>query len=419
MMKRPAIFQLENWREIGATLSRNRTRTFLTAFGIFWGTAMLALLMGGAAGFKGMMSRNFAGMATNMGAMGANSRSISYKGFNKGSYWSLTTDDVEGIRRIAPALEYSSGMSGTSVTGYYSTRSKSAQVIGVEPEYANIMQPVIYDGRFINERDYREGRKVVVLGRNIAAALFGNESPVGKRVSLSGVYCTVIGVAGQLSNASVMGRIDDSYIMAASAVRRAFNQGDNVSFFVYTAPPGHTPQENEPAIRRFLSSRHSIHPDDDHAFWFMDISEMFEQINGMFMGIAILALFVGAGSLMAGVIGVGNIMWIIVKERTHEFGVRRAIGAKPRDITAQVLSESVVLTLVAGVAGVSFAVAVLGFVDAMLNDPLLGKPGFEISLAAALGIVATFFVLGCAAGTLPAIKAMRIKPIEALREKGN
>lgn len=414
---RLTIFQLENWREIGATLARNKTRTFLTAFGIFWGTAMLAMLLGGAEGFKGIMSRNFAGLATNMGGMGSNPRSISYMGFNKGSYWTLTTEDVDDIRRIAPAIEYSSALNGRSVTGVYSVRSKAAQAQGIEPEYGKIMLPRIYEGRFINARDYSETRKVVVLGRNIASELFGNESPVGKRLSLNGVYFTCIGVAGQVGEASIMGRIDDNYIIPGSTLRQAFNQGNSVGFFIYTAPAGHKPDENEAAIRRFLSGRHAIHPADSQAFWFMDLSEMFDQINSIFMGIAILAGFVGAGSLLAGVIGVGNIMWIVVKERTHEFGIRRAIGATPADITVQVLSESVLLTLVAGTAGVCFATIVLGIVDYFTTDPMLGKAGFEISFDLALAIVATFFVLGSAAGTLPAIKAMRIKPIEALRDK--
>lgn len=317
---RLTIFQLENWREIGATLARNKTRTFLTAFGIFWGTAMLAMLLGGAEGFKGIMSRNFAGLATNMGGMGSNPRSISYMGFNKGSYWTLTTEDVDDIRRIAPAIEYSSAINGRGVTGVYSVRSKAAQAMGIEPEYGNIMLPVIYEGRFINARDYSETRKVVVLGRNIASELFGNESPIGKRLSLNGVYFTCIGVAGQVGEASIMGRIDDNYIIPGSTLRQAFNQGNSVGFFIYTAPAGHKPDENEAAIRRFLSGRHAIHPADSQAFWFMDLSEMFDQINSIFMGIAILAGFVGAGSLLAGVIGVGNIMWIVVKERTHEFG---------------------------------------------------------------------------------------------------
>lgn len=150
---------------------------------------------------------------------------------------------------------------------------------------------------------------------------------------------------------------------------------------------------------------------------FMDISEQFEMIDNMFLGLSILAFFVGFGSLMAGIIGVGNIMWIVVRERTHEFGVRRAIGAKPLDITVQVLCESVLLTLVAGTAGVCFAAMILGVADMFTASPLLGKAGFELGFSNAIAILATFFVLGSAAGTLPAIKAMKIKPIEALREK--
>ena len=150
---------------------------------------------------------------------------------------------------------------------------------------------------------------------------------------------------------------------------------------------------------------------------FLDVSEMFEMIDKMFLGLSILALFIGASSLMAGVIGVGNIMWIIVKERTHEFGVRRAIGAKPADITVQVLSESVLLTIVAGVAGVCLACLVLGIADKATMSDTLGAAGFQLPFSTATAIVAVFFILGSLAGTLPAVKAMRIRPIEAIRDK--
>lgn len=414
---RLTIFQYENWREIAATLARNKTRTFLTAFGIFWGTAMLAILLGGSAGFKGIMSRNFAGFATNMGAVFPGTRSESYKGFNKGSAWSLTTEDVDGIRIIAPAIEHSSIIDFASAKAAYGSKSHSASAIGVEAEYANIILPVLYSGRFVNKSDVEQTRKVVVVGRNIASTLFGAEEPVGKRLSLNGVFFTVIGVAGQTSEASIAGRIDDSFILPSSTLRQSFNRGNQVGFFVYTAPAGKKPSDNEAVIRRYVSLRHSISPTDENAVGFMDISEMFEMVNNIFLGISILAFFVGAGSLLAGLIGVGNIMWIIVKERTHEFGVRRAIGAKPVDITVQVLSESLLLTLVSGTAGVCFAALVLGVADHLTFDPLLGHAGFEISFGRALAVVATFFILGSAAGTLPAVKAMKIKPIEALRDK--
>lgn len=411
------IFDPENWREIGATLARNKTRTFLTAFGIFWGTAMLAMLYGGASGFEGMMRRNFAGMATNIGAVFSGQRSISYKGYNKGSWWNLNEQDVAAIRRVAPAIEYSSTINQRSTTGVYGTKSKAATAIGVEGGYSRLMLPVMYEGRFINDSDVAGSRKVAVIGRNLATELFGTESPVGKNIGLNGIYFKIIGVAGQLSEASIAGRIDDSFILPGTTMRRAYNMDTRVGFFLYSAPQGKKPSDNEAAIRRYLSSAHSFHPDDERAMGTMDLSERFEMIDNMFTGISILALFVGLGSLMAGVIGVGNIMWIIVKERTHEFGIRRAVGAKPIDITVQVLSESVLLTLVAGIAGVCFAAMMLGIVDHATADPLLGKAGFELHFGTAVGIVCTFFVLGSAAGTLPAIKAMRIKPIEALNDK--
>lgn len=412
-----SFFDIENWREIIATLARNKTRTFLTAFGIFWGTAMLAMLWGGAAGFRGIMERNFAGFATNLGGCFPGTRSMSYKGFNKGSYWTMTESDVANIRRIAPYIEYSSEASFTGVNAAYADKSKRARCIGVEPDYSKILLPVIYDGRFINESDHRSAEKVVVIGRNMATELFGDESPIGKYVSLNGIYLQVVGVAGQLSQASIMGRIDDNFIMSGKTLRRVFNRGTAVDGFLYTSLPGHSPSDNEPYIRRAIAVSHPIHPDDERAIKFNDISEMFEMVNNLFFGISLLALFVGLSSLMAGVIGVGNIMWIIVRERTHEFGVRRAIGATPSDITVQVLSESVVLTLVAGIAGVCFAALILGVADKVSFDPNLGAAGFQIDFITSMIIVGAFFVLGSAAGTLPAVRAMRIKPIEAIRDK--
>lgn len=412
-----SFFDIENWREIGATLARNKTRTFLTAFGIFWGTAMLAMLFGGAQGFEGVMRRNFAGFSTNLGGCTSNRRTVPYKGFNKGSTWQMTTYDVQLIRELAPAIEYSTEMNQRSANVAFGTKTKNASVAGVEGDYAKIMTPVIVEGRFINHSDVSLERKVAVLGKNVATSLFGNDSPVGKYVSLDGLYFLVVGVASQLSDASIGMRLDDSVVLPSSTMRRAYNWGNSVGFFVYTAPQGHSPSENEQVIRRVLSSAHSISPDDKQAIEFVDISEMFEMIDNLFLGISLLALFVGFGSLLAGVIGVGNIMWIVVKERTQEFGIRRAIGAKPLDITVQVLSESIMLTLIAGTLGVCFGALVLGIADKLTYDPLLGHAGFELTFRAAITIVALFFILGSLAGTIPAIRAMKIKPIEALNDK--
>lgn len=414
---RPGIFDIENWREIGATLARNKTRTFLTAFGIFWGTTMLALLWGGSNGFEGIMRRNFSGVATNLGVLFSEQRSISYKGFNKGTRWSMTNEDIDAILQVAPAIEYSSAICSQYVYGSYESKTTAGSVIGVEDDYSKIMTINIIDGRFLNASDMADGRKAVAIGKNRAAELFGDESPIGKYVKIYGIYFQCVGVVAQIGDASIGGRIEESFIVPMRTFQNTIKHSNNIDFLVYTAPQGSSPMDNEDAIRRVLSLRHYIHPDDKNAVSFWDVTEQFKAMDTVFIGISILALFVGLGSLLAGVIGVGNIMWIVVKERTHEFGIRRAIGAKPSDITIQVLSESILLTLVAGAAGVSFATIVLGILDQATIDPLLGKAGFCLPFSAAIGIVVTFFILGTAAGTLPAIKAMSIRPIEAIRDK--
>ena len=415
-MKNP-IFDIENWREIGATLARNKTRTFLTAFGIFWGTAMLAMLWGGAHGMEGMLRRNFEGFATNLGAVFPGQTSISYKGFNKGMRWAMTQSDVDAIRRITPDIEYSTTICQNYGSVQYGSETEQAQITGYEPDFSKILIPVVYAGRVLNESDENGSRKVAMIGKNLASKLFGAEDPIGKFVNAKGIYYLVAGVIGQTSAASIGGRYDDSLIIPSSTFRRAYNWGNQVDFFMYTAMPGHAPSELKPYIIRAICSNHPISPNDDKAMWFMDISEEFEMIDNLFLGVSLLALFVGAGSLMAGIIGIGNIMWIIVKERTQEIGIRRAIGAKPRDIIVQILSEGVVLTSIAGLAGVCFATIALAVADKLTTDPVLGAAGFTLTFGQAAGIVVTFLVLGTAAGTLPAIKAMRIKPIEAMRDK--
>ncbi len=411
------IFDIENWREIGATLSRNRTRTFLTAFGIFWGTAMLALLMGGASGLKGLMMRNFNGVSTNMGIVFPRRTSLPYHGFNKGWEWKLSAQDIDAVRRGSDAIEYSSALNYSGGSVKYGTKSTGAQIQGAEPDYYRIIIPKVLSGRNINESDQSNGRKVVAVGKEVAAELFGSEDPIGKFISINNIYFQVVGVITQTQDVNIGGRLDNAVILPSTTMRRAMNIGDKIDGFVFTAKSGRTPKEVIPVLRRAVVRNHPISPDDESALGFMDISDNFAMVDNLFIGLNLLALFVGIGSLLAGIIGVGNIMWIIVKERTQEIGIRRAIGAKPRDIIAQILSESMVLTAIAGIAGICFAVIILALTDHMLMDPIRGSANFELSLSSAIGIMVVFLVLGTAAGLIPSIKAMRIKPIEAINDK--
>lgn len=417
MTMKNRLFEIENWREIMVVLSRNKTRTFLTAFGIFWGTAMLAILLGAASGATGLISRKFEGFATNSGALVPLARQMSYKGFNEGSDWNLTQYDIDLIRQSCPAIEFSSGVDNINTSVKAGKESMMANINGIEPDFLKIVTPYIVEGRFLNEADVSAARKVCLIGKNVASRLFPTASAVGQQVTIGDANFIVVGVVGQDSQVSINGRVDDGVIMPITTYSSVFNKGDHRSFFAYTSRPGTKVSDSKAQIYRIIKSRHNINPQDDGAIWFMDFAEQFEKVNMVFFGLAILAFFIGFSSLMSGVIGVGNIMWIIVKERTHEFGIRRAIGAKPRDITVQVLSESIVLTLVSGVLGVCFAAGVLQLLDKFTAEPNYAPAGFQISFGLAVAIVAAFFVLGSAAGTLPAVKAMKIKPIEALRTK--
>ena len=411
------FFDIDNWREIGATLARNKTRTFLTGFGIFWGTAMLAMLLGGADGMRGMMARNFDGFATNMVGMFPKTTTMSYKGYNKGMKWSMKLNDIQQMRSTIEGIESSSTIANTAGSITYKNKSRSAEIMGVEAGYFNIQLPFIYEGRLLTSQDDAAESKVALIGKNLASELFPDESPLGKFVNAGGVYLQIIGVIGQKGEVSLGGRLEDSLVIPSSVARRAYNLGDRVEFFMLTMKPGYVLADLKPDIYRVVRSNHPIHPDDTGALDMFDVSEMFAMVEDLFDAINLLALFVGVGTLIAGVIVVVNIMWIIVKERTQEIGIRRAIGARPLDIIVQVLSEGVALTMVAGLAGIVFATIALHVADNLTTDPVSGPAGFGLTFGRAVGIMVTFLILGCVAGLIPSLKAMKIKPIEAINDK--
>ncbi len=414
-MKNP-IFDIENWREIGTTLAQNKTRTFMTAFGIFWGTAILALLIGGSQGLKSFMSRNFEGFATNVAIVSPGRTTKSYAGFNKGMSLELNLQDVINIRNAVPQIDNSSAVIFLWANAIYGQKKSSTQLTGVETGYDKIFTPIMYEGRFLNEADNANSRKVCVVGKKIADELFGSAEGVGKDISLNGIYYKVIGVVGQTSEVSIGAKMDNSVFIPYNSMRGSYNLGNKVHIFMMTLKSGYSPGDYEKIVRRQVINNHPIAPDDEGAVDYFDISEQFKIVDNVFLGITLLALFVGVGTLLSGIIGVGNIMWIIVRERTHEIGIRRAIGAKPRDIIIQILSESMVLTSIAGIAGICFATIILGGAEMASQNPR-GTLNFQLSFEDAISILVTFLILGTAAGLIPAIKAMKIKPIEALNDK--
>lgn len=414
------LFDKENWKEIGATLARNKTRTFLTGFGIFWGVAMLALLMCGATGGEDLLKRNFAGFSTNSGAIIPNRTTMPYLGYQKGRLWQMNMSDVELLRNSFPEMEaFIPTLQKWNSTFRYGKYSYSGQVIGAGPEYTKIQHPKIYSGRLINEADETQERRVAVVGQKVATQLFpGIKDVTGKIINVNGGAYSVVGTIGDVSEMRLNGSLDEGVIIPSSTFRRANGYGDKVDFLMVVGGSGTDLSKVMPQVRRTLYRRHDIHPNDKGASSIINIAEMFEQIDSLFMGFDYIAFFIGISTLLAGIIGIGNIMWVIVKERTQEIGIRRAIGAKPRDIIIQMMCEGVALTVIFGLAGICFAAAVLGILQIATNpEGAVSVAHFQMSFARALTILAIFVVLGVLASLIPSIKAMNIKPIEAINTK--
>lgn len=414
------IFDIENWKEIGATLARNKTRTFMTGFGIFWGVAMLALLMGGANGGEDLLKRNFAGFATNSGGMVPERTSMPYKGYQKGRSWQMDLADVDVLRESFPGLDAVIPTFQKWNSNFkYGKNSYSGQLIGAEANYTKMLVPKYYCGRFINEADVAGERRVAVIGKKVANQLFpGEDEPLGRMINVNGGAYSVIGVAGDASEVHLNGSLDESVVIPATTFQRANGYGDKIDFLMMVAKDDVNLSDIIPRMRSLLYRRHDIHPDDEGALWVINIAENFKQVDMLFTGVDLLALFIGLSTLLAGVIGIGNIMWVIVKERTQEIGIRRAIGAKPRDIIVQVLCEGAVLTVVSGLAGLFLAAVILGVMQHLNNPPdAVSAANFQMSFMSAVAILLTFVILGLLAGLIPSIKAMRIKPVEAINSK--
>lgn len=417
-MMKTAIFDIENWKEIGATLSRNKTRTFLTAFGIFWGVFMLAVLLGGSQGAEDLLRRNFEGFATNSTIIFPGSTTIPYKGHAKGRRWQADLTDLRRLEQIAPELQTVTAQCQISNIPFRNGRySYTGNVWGCEGKFADVMLPNIESGRFINAADLNSNRKVAVVGKKVANELYpGDPDPVGKIIMIDEIAYTIIGIAYQTSEVNMNGRLDEVIITPLTTFQNAFNRGGKVDLIMLVGRDGAKMDLLKPRIVNALYSRHQVSPDDESAMWYMDISSEFAKVDMLFSGVTFLALFIGLSTLIAGVIGIGNIMWVIVKERTQEIGIRRAIGAKPADVTVQILSEGMALTAVAGMAAITLACMVLGLA-ATLTANEVSTPRFQMTLGQAIAIMITFIILGTLAGVIPATKAMRIKPIEALNDK--
>lgn len=409
---------LDRWEEIFITITRNKTRSLLTAFGVFWGIFMLVALMGGGQGLQDMMSANFKGFATNSAFFGTNKTSEAYKGFRKGRWWSLEVEDIDRILQQVPEIEIlTPNASRWGSTAVYADKKSSCAVRGLRPDYVHIEAQNMTMGRFINEVDILEKRKVCTIGKRVYEELFpkgGN--PCGKYLRVDGIYYQIVGVSLSTSNININAGSEESVTLPFSTMQQAYNRGNKIDLLCFTVKKGVPVSSITEKVEQIVKKAHYIHPDDKQAVIMLNAEAMFSMIDNLFTGIHILSWMVGLGTLLAGAIGVSNIMMVTVKERTVEIGIRRAIGAKPRDILNQILSESMVLTTLAGLGGISFGVLVLQLVE--IGTAQAQTPGnFQISFWMAVGACIILMILGMLAGLAPAYRAMAIKPIEAIRDE--
>jgi putative ABC transport system permease protein len=416
------LFDTDQWEEIFDSLSKNRSRTFLTAFGIFWGIFMLILLMGGGRGLETMLGYNFAGFASNSGFIFAENTGKPYKGFREGRRWSLELSDIDRVRNCIAGVEVVTPLQqnwGSSAMA--ENHSCRVTVSGEYPEYALVDDPKIKFGRKLNDVDNQQHRKVCVVGTRIVEELFpqlGKDgNPCGRFIQVDGVYYRIVGVSGKsASGISIGGNAQTTVHMPFLTMQQTYNRGNRVGVLALTALPGYKMSDVQARTEQLLKRIHLIHPEDTQAVMKLNTEAIFGMIDSLFAGVSILVWMIGLGTLIAGAIGVSNIMIVTVKERTTEIGIRRAIGATPMDILGMVMSESIVLTLVAGMSGITLAVIILQGMESGLSADTPGAQ-FQISFGLAVGAASLLALLGVIAGLAPAFRAMQIKPVDAMREE--
>ena len=415
-------FDVDTYREILDTLTRNKSRSFLTGFGVFWGVFMLVSLIGGGQGMKEMLNKNFEGFATNSAFVWPQRTSKAYKGFRKGRWWSMDLKDVERLRQRVPELDVIAPVVfmpwNASSTAYHEDRKVTINVQGVTPEYADVVGPKLYYGRYINDMDLKHHRKVCVLGKKIYKDLFkegGN--PCGQSIRIDSTYYQVVGVDYNTSSISINGTSEEMVTLPFTMVQQAYNRGQQIDLIAVTARKGVVVSDITDRLRETVARAHYVDPTDEQGTMVFNTEVLFQLIDNLFKGVNFLIWLVGLGTLLAGAIGVSNIMMVTVRERTTEIGIRRAIGATPKMILSQIISESILLTLVAGMSGILFGVTILQMLEMYNTEDGIVETHFQVSFWTAIFCAFVVSSLGVLAGLAPAARAMSIKPVDAMRDE--
>lgn len=417
------VFDVDHWQEVFQTLRRNRLRTILTACGVFWGVCMLVIMLGFGSGFERAVTGDFASFAPNTVMFSGERTSKPFAGHQPGREIQLTLDDgeyvqehVEGVKLVLPR----SGRGGRPRTITHKSKSEVIPVSGELPDYLQVDYLEISKGRFINPTDIAEKRKVAVIGVRVQELLFDKgEDPIGQEIQIDNYRFTVVGVYRFPGAGGRADWFNGRALLPRTTVASLFMVGNRTSSLAVLVKPEYSAAEVEKDIRALLSVRHHVDPTDPRAFESFNREKEVKKISSLFLGISTLTWIVGVLTLLAGAIGVSNIMMIAVAERTKEIGIRKAIGATPASIMVQIVTEAVVLTAMAGYLGLVAGVGILEIAGHIVDSMPKGKgPSFfsrpEIELGKAIIAAAILTVAGALAGLAPARSAVSVRPVEAL-----
>ncbi len=413
------IFDLDSWQEIVNSLRRHKLRAVLTAFGVFWGIFMLINLMGVGKGLENGVNAQFGQLKNAVYIWAGRPTSIPYKGLTKGRYVRLNDDDIQAIRAQVKGIENIAPKNGRgSMFTSYKGKSDSFDISGIMP-IAQAAKYVLEEGRFLNELDIRNERKNIVIGKRVRDILFAQgDEAIGEFVTIMGIQFRVVGVMIPSATNEWAERDLSKIFLPHSTMRKTFNQKDIVHSALIIPKSGENAAAIERDILKLLQQRHRVHPDDKGVIGSHNVQKRYEEVLSLFKGIALFSWIVAIGTIIAGVIGVGNIMLISVKERTKEIGIRKALGATPRHIVGSILQESLMITCIAGYSGLVAGVLCIEVVAKLVAG---GDSGMflnpEVDFSTALITIVVLLVSGTIASYLPARKAAMVDPVVALQDE--
>ncbi len=409
------MFDRDVWQEIFHTIKTNKLRTFLTGFSVGWAIFILVMLLASVNGMQNGFVGQFSDDATNTIFVRPGTTTEAYAGFEKGRRIQLTNADIEYIAKSFPNdIEYLSGRYLSGVTARYKSETGTYSVQATHPDHQIIEKTLIVQGRYINDADVIGRSKVAVLGRKVAEDLFKEEEPLGKFVEFNGLPFRVIGIFTDEGDDNA-----ERIIYAPiSTFQGIFGNTQDLHVIALTYNPQYNltqALEFSERLEILMKRRHKVNPIDQAGLYVWNYAEAFENIStftGVLRGVGI---GVGFLILIAGIVGIGNIMVFTIKERTKEIGIRKALGARPGQIVNLVLLESVFITSISGFVGLLFAWMILAAVGPMFQTDAFANPSVDLSTVVTATII--LVIAGVLAGLIPAMKAAGVKPIVALSDK--